>query len=603
MKRREFLKKASLLAAGAIVPRSAYAAPPAPARIYDLIIVGAGPAGTIVASRLVQRFPGRKILLVEAGGPTSAEIGGKDFPPYDNLATIFDVPGEYQNIANQPKGEPYRQPETPFSYQGMGYGGNSQFNGMLFQAAPPSDFGAFWPSGWRYRQLRPYFELVRSEMQVSNRPSADGVFYNGEAATIIHDIYSAHRFTEVDTSALGGLGERYFSHPYVVSHRGLRGGPVRSHLASIVDRTGAPTAPNLDLLGFAKVQRIVFDEVDRRRAVGITYLPQPADPSAAPTFVPLAAGGRIILAAGALMSPRLLLQSGVGPFHRQDEIFPDGFSVPFHIHNRAIGTTLFDHVATSLTYEYTGATPPFRAYYYGDYAANAEDLSRYVASASGPYAQYGPVSVMHEYVSTARCEQGKPRTRQPNVEVFVNPFGVGAPGGPYAGHRTLSVYAMLLRPHATATMQIDRDGIVKSPPIYLTDTRDLGLMTKVIQQLLSMFRDNPGLELIFGPGGRSHPHLNPDRRRDVREYVAGSGPVDGVYYTRLSINHWGGTCPLRNGPGGVHPATLRVKGTRNIHVVDASLHPAPLSAHPVATIMAVAERASYILSRELADAS
>jgi hypothetical protein len=49
------------------------------------------------------------------------------------------------------------------------------------------------------------------------------------------------------------------------------------------------------------------------------------------------------------MSPRLLLQSGVGSFHRKDEIFPDGFSVPFHIHNRAIGTTLFDHVATSLT--------------------------------------------------------------------------------------------------------------------------------------------------------------------------------------------------------------------------------------------------------------
>jgi hypothetical protein len=214
--------------------------------------------------------------------------------------------------------------------------------------------------------------------------------------------------------------------------------------------------------------------------------------------------------------------------------------------------------------------PPFRAYYYGDYAANAEDLSRYVASASGPYAQYGPVSVMHEYVSTARGEQGKRRTRQPNVEVFVNPFGVGAPGGPYAGRRTLSVYAMLLRPHATATMQIDRDGIVKSPPIYLTDTRDLRLMTKVIQQLLSMFRDNPGLELIFGPGGRSHPHLNPDRRRDVREYVEGAGPVDGVYYTRLSINHWGGTC--RSGTD--QAACLRRHcGSRGRETSMSSTHP------------------------------
>jgi choline dehydrogenase len=53
------------------------------------------------------------------------------------------------------------------------------------------------------------------------------------------------------------------------------------------------------------------------------------------------------------------------------------------------------------------------------------------------------------------------------------------------------------------------------------------------------------------------------------------------------------------GPGGVDPWTLRVKGTRDIHVVDASLHPAPLSAHPMATIMAVAEKASDILRRLL----
>ncbi len=93
MKRREFLKNTSLLAAGAMLPSSLHAALPAPAKTYDIIIVGAGPAGSIVATRLVQRFPSKKILLLEAGGPTSAEVGGQDFPPYDAQATIFDVPG------------------------------------------------------------------------------------------------------------------------------------------------------------------------------------------------------------------------------------------------------------------------------------------------------------------------------------------------------------------------------------------------------------------------------------------------------------------------------------------------------------------------------
>jgi GMC oxidoreductase len=98
-------------------------------------------------------------------------------------------------------------------------------------------------------------------------------------------------------------------------------------------------------------------------------------PTPAPIFVPLAPEGRIILAAGALMSPRLLMLSGVGPFHLHDQIFDDGFTVPFHISNPGIGAGLFDHIATSVTYEYTGSTPPFQAYHYSDYAANAADLT------------------------------------------------------------------------------------------------------------------------------------------------------------------------------------------------------------------------------------
>ena len=116
------------------------------------------------------------------------------------------------------------------------------------------------------------------------------------------------------------------------------------------------------------------------------------------------------------------------------------------------------------------------------------------------------------------------------------------------------------------------------------------------EQTIFLYRDNPNLKLAFGPGGRSHPDLDPDNFEDVKKYVAAFDPLDNVYFTRLIINHWGGTCPLLRGRrSGVGPSTLLVKGTENIHVVDASLHPAPLSAHPVATIMAVAEKASDVL--------
>ena len=75
------------------------------------------------------------------------------------------------------------------------------------------------------------------------------------------------------------------------------------------------------------------------------------------------------------------------------------------------------------------------------------------------------------------------------------------------------------------------------------------------------------------PGSASHRHLKPDSLQDVRTYVTSPSPVDGVYYSRLVTNHFGGTAALSDGAGGVDPATLLLRGTANVAVVDASLLP------------------------------
>jgi cellobiose dehydrogenase (acceptor) len=589
MKRRTFLAATSLALAGSLarVPPVAARGP----RHYHVVIVGAGPAGCIVARRLVDRFPGLSIALLEAGGPTSVTVGGRDFPPYDQTATIFDVPGEYQNIPFTLKGEPYRQRETLFTYQGTGYGGNSQFNGMLFQAAPAFDFATAWPAGWSHADLEPYVDRLFAELHISQVPSTDGVFYNAGASQITGKLYLDAGFAELDMSRLGGLGPSYFGRASVVSAQGERGGPVRTHLTAIVGPYGRSTRRTFDIIPFASASRIEFHPDDPHQAVGVTYVDRAAGDAA--RFVPLLPGGLVVLAAGGLMTPRLLLLSGVGPVARHDEIFSGSFSVPFHIDNPHVGVSLFDHVGTLLGYEYRGTTPAFRAYHYSDYAANAADLTRYAGLRAGPYAQYGPVSVMHETLTVPPAAA----PLQPNVEVFVNPFGAGAPGGPYNGPNNFAAFAMLLRPRARTVLKINSQTFIDSPPIYLTDREDADLMATAIQGLFRLYRANPDLVLTFGPGGRSHPTLNPDSFDDVRAYVLGSNPVDGVFYTGLTINHWGGTCPIGSA---VDPETLRVDGTRNIHVVDASLHPAPLSAHPVATIMAVGEKASDVLAGVIA---
>jgi choline dehydrogenase len=371
---------------------------------------------------------------------------------------------------------------------------------------------------------------------------------------------------------------------------GRRAGPLTGYFEA-VDPGGNPVS-NLEILTYSKVTQIDFDGDE---AVAVHYNQRSGlDQSQTGTSatVRLNSGGLLIMAAGALVTPRLLLLSGVGPRGRESEIFPGQSPAAFTIDNPLVGVGLYDHVMTMITYSYDGAVP-YQAYNYGDYAGNSTDLQQYLDSGRGPYAQYQPVSILNYELGSD----------VPNVEIFLNPNGAGTPGGPYYGPGTLSVFVMLLNPQARGLVTLDTMGNVNYPSIYLPDTpdgqADTMLMTQAVFDMIQLFAREPGLRIVFGPGGASHPNLNPNSLAHVRTYVTGPAPVDGVYFNRLIINHYGGTVTLSDGTGGVDPVTLIVRGTSNVAVVDASLIPTIVPAHPVGTVMAVADRAADILAARL----
>jgi len=195
---------------------------------------------------------------------------------------------------------------------------------------------------------------------------------------------------------------------------------------------------------------------------------------------------------------------------------------------------------------------------------------------------------------------GVPRAHLHVVRREDNPNGAGVPGGPHYGPGTLSAFLMLLDPKARGIVGLDARGNVIAPDIYLPATHDgdmdTALMTQAVFDMIRLFGRDRGLKILFGPGGPSHPHLNPDRLADIRRYVTGPSPVHGIYFNRLIVNHFGGTAALSEDEGGVDPATLILRGTANVAVVDASLLPVPVPAHPVGTIMAVADRAGELLA-------
>jgi choline dehydrogenase-like flavoprotein len=160
---------------------------------------------------------------------------------------------------------------------------------------------------------------------------------------------------------------------------------------------------------------------------------------------------------------------------------------------------------------------------------------------------------------------------------------------------------MLLDPSARGLIRLDEQGNVRAPDVYLPDgtaagEADTSLMAQAVYDMIRLFAGDPHLRILYGPGSASHPHLDPDSLADVRTYVTDPSPVDGVYFSRLLGNHFGGTVALTDGPGGTDPATLVVRGTANVAVVDASLLPTCVAGHPVGTIMSVADRAGDVLA-------
>ena len=176
-------------------------------------------------------------------------MGGVDRPPWlpagRNDLTIFDVPGQYSQIAHVAPGVPYQLTETLFTYQVIGLGGNSMVNGMLFQTNPTQVFDRSWPAGWHWSDMSPYFDRVRARVPVTSTPSTDGLPQLTGPADVVHPLYAANGWVEGDTS-LPFDASGVYSRPYVAAAGGKRTGPITGYFAEVAPG-GAPVS-NLEIL-------------------------------------------------------------------------------------------------------------------------------------------------------------------------------------------------------------------------------------------------------------------------------------------------------------------------------------------------------------------
>jgi len=144
--------------------------------LWDVIVVGSGPAGIIVASRLSENAT-KNVLLLEGGGPSYYVTGGTQRPAWlagTSLSRV-DVPGLYLSIFSTSSSMTCGKYLN--AYGGCTIGGNSAINAGLFFEPPASDFDTYFPTGWKHADLLPSINRLYQTQPSTNNPSQDGIRY------------------------------------------------------------------------------------------------------------------------------------------------------------------------------------------------------------------------------------------------------------------------------------------------------------------------------------------------------------------------------------------------------------------------------------------
>eukprot|EP00930_Biecheleria_cincta_P094564 TRINITY_DN8584_c0_g1_i1.p1 TRINITY_DN8584_c0_g1~~TRINITY_DN8584_c0_g1_i1.p1 ORF type:complete len:913 (-),score=94.09 TRINITY_DN8584_c0_g1_i1:62-2800(-) len=493
---------------------------------FDVIVVGAGLVGSAVAARVAAKLPAsHKVLLLEAGRASHRSLGGTDPPAswtgsrwetwpgmQNEPLTRYDVPGNYEVLQCWGRNCPESWGDTVPFFQCKVLGGCGVMNGALVQLPQQENF-ARWPLGWRGPDLAPYFDAAQSLYHITEAPSSDGEHYLDQAGAD----FVRRAFAKAGVATSSSLLEKAktMSIPRVTAAHGVRQSTASQLLPQALKQ------PNFELRLETEVDEILHEG---SRVTGVRV--RRADGSL--EVLRLKRQGLLILSAGAMNTPRLLLASGITA-------------------NGQVGKYLSDHPLKSMVYKTTGspgAYPQGATESFGVKPPRSNDVRQYAKSQSGPLAQYGPT--LTAFIRDPSTPGGPEAY---DVEVWVNP--VGKEG-------ELHVSLALMRPTCSkATLSLNGRRLQSTGQLYLGCSRDRQTMNFALSRV----------DRWLGKQGAKRIHISEAR----------------------SLNHWAGTCALGRC---VDPKSLRVQGMENLAIADASILPGQIWGHPALALTAVALKAA-----------
>ncbi|WP_392890519.1 choline dehydrogenase [Pseudomonas migulae] len=524
---------------------------------FDYLIVGAGSAGCVLANRLGED-PAVRILLLEAG-------------PADKSWTI-DMPsavgivvgGTRYNWSYTSEPEPYLDGRRIGTPRGRTLGGSSSINGMVYIRGHARDYDGWAEQGcdgWRYQEVLPYFKKAQTHADGGDDyRGATGHLHvtPGDVQTPLCAAFLAAG-AEAGygiTHDLNGYRQEAFGPVDRTTRNGRRWSTSRGYLSEALARG------NVRVITDALARRILFDGP---RAIGIEY-EQNGE------IQTVHARREVLLTAGAINSPQLLLLSGVGPAAELRDL---GIEVKHDL--PGVGRRLNDHPDTVVQYL---CKKPVSLYPWTTAPGKWWIGARWFASHDGLAA-----SNHFEAGAFIRSRAG---VEHPNLQLTFMPLAVKPGSVDLVPGHAFQIHIDLMRPTSLGSVTLNSADPRQPPRIlfnYLKteqDRADMRAGARLVREIIGQpaMAAFQGEELVPGPQAQSDEALDAWARQ-----VTETG------------YHASGTCKM--GPAGDPEAVvdpqLRVHGLDSLRVVDASIMPVIVSGNTNAPTVMIAEKASDLI--------